>query len=65
MRDSFARDDVGILELDLLGKAREPGLAGAEQNGNEIDGDDVEQPELQALASDVGAGDGDRARPGG
>ena len=49
--------DDRVLELDGVSGAGEPRLAGAEEHWDQVDVDRVEEPQLEALAGDVGARD--------
>ena len=60
MQDSVAFGDLGVFEhRRCAGQVVEEADAVAEQHGDEIDADLVEQAEVEALLGDVGSRDAD------
>ncbi|MEP6650887.1 MAG: hypothetical protein ABJA74_13410 [Lapillicoccus sp.] len=61
MSDAFPGRDGWVVELDHALEAREPRLPGPQQDRHQVDRDAVKQPQLEKLARDVRAGDGNGA----
>lgn len=57
--DPQARNYRGIGQPDVLSDAGEEWGARAQHHGDEVDLDGIEKAQCEALAGDVGAGDGD------